>query len=69
MENLPPPQTGYILPTHPIEPAVGVTEVLVPVPPYNVLLAMNVCVISRENQDQTFDTEVFMYDFESCKNV
>ena len=57
MANLPP------------APAVGVPVVILPAPPYTVLLAMNACVLTRENPDQTFSTEVFMDEFESCKDM
>ena len=30
---------------------------------------MNTCVLTRVNEDQTFSTEVFMDDFESCKDM
>ena len=67
MADLPPPPTGYPRPTHLPAPSVGVPEVLVPLPPYNVLLAMHACGLIRVNQDQKFSTEVFMDNFESHK--
>ena len=48
---------------------VGLSEVVVPAPPYTVLLAMNACGLTRANQHQTFSTEIFMDDFESCKDM
>ena len=64
MANLPPATQGP--PNSPV-PAVGVLEVVVPASPYNVLLDMNACGLTRTNQDQTFSTKVIMDDFESCK--
>ena len=69
MANLPPPSTGYPRPTHPPELAVGIPEVLLPVPPYTMLLVMNACGLTRTNEDQKFATEVFMYNFECCKDI
>ena len=69
MVNLPPPPTGYPRPTHPPAPALVVPAVFVTAPPYTVLLAMNACVLTRANQDQTFATEVFMDDFEIYKDM
>ena len=43
--------------------------VILPAQPYTVLLATNACELTRENQDKTFATDVFMYDFESCKDI
>ena len=58
MEKLPQPPTGYPHPTHPTAPAVGVPAVVVPAPPYSLLLAINACGMTRANQDLTFVTEV-----------
>ena len=69
MTNLPPTLTGYPRPTHPPAPIVVVTAVLVPAPPYTLLLAMNTCVLTRVNEDQTFATDVFIDEFESCKDM
>ena len=38
-------------------------------PPYTVVMAMNSCVLTTSNQDQTFATEAFMDEFESCKDM
>ena len=48
-------------PQNPLDPPIG--------PSYNVVMAMNSCVSTTENQDQTFSTEAFMDEFESCKNM
>ena len=49
-------------PPNPPAPAVGVPAVVVPAPPYTVLLDMNACGLTRANHDQKFSTEVFIDD-------
>ena len=48
-------------------PAVGVPDLIVPPPPYTVLLAMNAYGLTGSNQYQKLATEVFIDDFEICK--
>ena len=66
MANLPPAPQG---PPNIPATAVLVSEVVVTAPPYTVLLDMNACGLTRAYQDQTFATELFMDDFESCKDM
>ena len=35
-------------------------------PPYNIVMAMNSCGFNTANQYQTFATQAFMDEFESC---
>ena len=69
MANLPPPPNGYTRPNYLPSSVVGIPEVLVPAPPYTVLLAKNACESTRANQDHTFATEVFMDNFVSYKDT
>ena len=64
--NLPPAPQGI---KNPPEPEVVITAYVLPTPPYTVMLAMNASGLTGANQDQTFATEVFMDDFESCKDI
>ena len=64
--NLPPAPQGI---KNPPEPEVVITAYVLPTPPYTVMLAMNASGLTGANQDQTFATEVFMDDFESCKDM
>ena len=66
MDNLPPSRQG---PPNTPSPEVGAPAIVVAAPPYTVLLAMNACGLTRANQNQTFATEIFMDDFESCKDI
>ena len=60
MANLPPtPSNTPIRP--PYGPPIG--------PPYIFVMAMNSCGLTTANQDQTFATEAFMDEFESCKDM
>ena len=56
-------------PPNPPAPEVGVPEVVIPEPPYTVLLDICACALTRANQDQKFFTGVFMDDFEICKDM
>ena len=38
-------------------------------PPYTIVMAMNSCELTTANQDQKFETEAFMDEFESCKYI
>ena len=38
-------------------------------PPYTVVMAVNSCGLTTENQDQTFATEAFMDESENCKDI
>ena len=51
MENLPPTPSNPPI-RLPYGPPIG--------PPYTVVMAMNSCGLTAENQDQTFATEAFM---------
>ena len=66
MGNLPPTPQGS--PNKPA-PEVGVPAVVVPEPPYILLLYIIACGLKRANQDQTFTTKAFMDEFEICKDV
>ena len=55
MANLPP------VPQNPPNPPIG--------PPYTILMAMNSCGLTTANQYQTFETDEFMDEFESCKDM
>ena len=57
MANIPPkPSNPPIIP--PYVPPIG--------PPYTVVMAMILGGLTTANQDQTFATEAFMDEFESC---
>ena len=69
MANLTPPPNWYPRTTHPPATVVGVPAVVVPAPPYSLLLAINACGMTRANQDLTFVTEVYIDDFESYNDM
>ena len=52
MANIP------LVPQNPSNPKIGL--------PYNIVMAINSCGLNTANQVQTFATEAFMDEFESC---